>query len=164
MPKKEMSTSVLTNCSISSAIPWAAEATSPVLWFFWEQYKSTCKSMQTTINQTTVRSLVCYFEHPEPPLPSWTEHGNAGSFWLTKTTCFSALKVVNERLQLSLSELIYMFLYWRVVGTDSMWASLLVEQTTITLLFWCFKAGSQHFCSVHGNYWCICREIKPLLH
>lgn len=26
------------------------------------------------------------------------------------------------------------------------------EQTTFKLLFWCFKADSQHFCSVHGNY------------
>lgn len=164
-----MSTSVLTNCSISSTIPWAARNNLTSVVLFWKQYMSVSKSMGTPINQTMVRSLVCYFWTSwlvvwEPPLSSWTEHGNAGSFWLTKNICSSALKVTNERLQLNLSELICIFLYWRVIGTDSMRVSSLVEQTTITLLFWCFKAGSQHFCTVHGNYWCICREIKPLLH
>lgn len=143
-----------------------------IILLFWKQYKSVWRSTRMPPSwpllgayMSMLLLLMCCVGAPFSPWEAcfWSGGHSTVSFWLAENTCLSTLKLANGRLQSNLSGWICVFLFWRVIGTGSTGVSLLGEQTTFTLLFWCFKAGSQLFCAVHGNYQCVWGGEKPLL-
>lgn len=161
---------VLTNCSISPRIPWVAgnNLTTSVLLYFLIAMQ-VCVEFHTNTQPTSVRSNMPTYALKHPgvscgsPLLSPEHRVLLGGTWHGKlfvgqekhasVSWKSQMKDCSSLCQ-------NVFVYFCTEGDwNGLCTSLVTgEQTTFKLLFWCFKADSQHFCSVHGNYWCIWGE------
>lgn len=160
---------VLTSCSISPRIPWVAgnNLTSSVLLYFFESNASLC-GVSYKYQPTSARSNMPTYALRHPGVSCGSPLLSPGHRVLLGGTWHGKLFVGQEKYASvpwksqmkdcsSICQKVFVYFLLKVIGIGCVWV-VTGEQTTFKLLFWCFIAGSQHFCSVHGNYWCIWGE------